>query len=336
MLSWVDAVKAICMIGVFFMHSQEYYGIGDVNYGYIVAPFYVNAFFFVSGYLLFRKYLSNDMLTKFTGGYRQALLNVFFKLVIPTILFSSIVYLPKNIFHGTSFSIEHFTYNILGGISFWFTSALAVAQIIIFTLLLSKQKNMWIYLIITAVIFFCGLFLNISDETIGIDNHFPWFYKTGMEYTFIMALGGIYWKYETIIDKKLNIFWLSLIGCVYIGILTLSFYGYNIKFLGLGGKITVLGFVEILCGITLITALCKHLPRIKALEFIGRNSILFYFFCGVFPAAVGALAHKFFPDTNYFITILVTIVALSLGWLTTKFIVRFLPFLTDFRKLIHQ
>ena len=55
---WIDNVKAICMIGVYLLHSEAYYGYGSVQYGVFFRPFYVNAFFLVSGYLLFRKVLN--------------------------------------------------------------------------------------------------------------------------------------------------------------------------------------------------------------------------------------------------------------------------------------
>ena len=67
-LFWVDAVKAICMIGVYLLHSEAHYGTGGISYGYWIEPFYVNAFFFVSGYLFFRKYLKDDLLINFKWG----------------------------------------------------------------------------------------------------------------------------------------------------------------------------------------------------------------------------------------------------------------------------
>lgn len=63
---WIDNVKALCMIGVFLLHSEAYYGYGSVQYGIFLTPFYVNAFFFVSGYLLFRKWLNSSNLI--SGG----------------------------------------------------------------------------------------------------------------------------------------------------------------------------------------------------------------------------------------------------------------------------
>lgn len=67
-LNWVDSIKAVCMIAVYLLHSEMYYGTAGVSYGYAVQPFYVNAFFFVSGYLFFRKYLNQQMLTNTNLG----------------------------------------------------------------------------------------------------------------------------------------------------------------------------------------------------------------------------------------------------------------------------
>ena len=57
-INWINAVKALCIILVFLRHSENYYGVhlGWVDGLYLTI--YVNAFFFVSGYLLFWKQLS--------------------------------------------------------------------------------------------------------------------------------------------------------------------------------------------------------------------------------------------------------------------------------------
>lgn len=57
-INWINAVKAIAIIGVFFVHSQLHYGCVLLIDKWIY-PWYVNAFFFVSGYLLFWKQLSS-------------------------------------------------------------------------------------------------------------------------------------------------------------------------------------------------------------------------------------------------------------------------------------
>lgn len=69
---WINILKAVCIISIYWVHSINYYGISMPGVRYIL-PFYVNAFFFVSGYLLFRKQLSEPLIgqkiDEFAGGW---------------------------------------------------------------------------------------------------------------------------------------------------------------------------------------------------------------------------------------------------------------------------
>ena len=55
---WINAAKALCIIFVFLRHCGNYYGAHLGWFDGLYLPFYVNAFFFVSGYLLLWKQLS--------------------------------------------------------------------------------------------------------------------------------------------------------------------------------------------------------------------------------------------------------------------------------------
>lgn len=81
---WINLAKAICMMSVYVLHSEVYYGINSISYGHFLQPFYVNAFFFISGYLFFRKQLQTVEHYSFTN-FRENLQNILFRLVIPTI-----------------------------------------------------------------------------------------------------------------------------------------------------------------------------------------------------------------------------------------------------------
>lgn len=72
---WINAVKALCMIFVFFVHCQLYYGT-IFNFNYYIYPFYVNGFFFISGYLLFRKQLSSNSCKK---DQKELLISIIYK-----------------------------------------------------------------------------------------------------------------------------------------------------------------------------------------------------------------------------------------------------------------
>ena len=65
---WINYIRAISILFVFFVHSEAFY---DFNCGVnaFIHPFYVNAFFFVSGYLLYRKQLSSQLLNHTMCSY---------------------------------------------------------------------------------------------------------------------------------------------------------------------------------------------------------------------------------------------------------------------------
>ena len=74
---------------VFHMINKAFLEImieGDAgfSYGYALTPFYVNAFFFISGYLLFKKYMKVPGTVCFPKNkYHKMIANVAFRLIIP-------------------------------------------------------------------------------------------------------------------------------------------------------------------------------------------------------------------------------------------------------------
>lgn len=67
---WINILKAICIISVFWVHSANYFGV-STPFGSYIHPYYVNAFFFISGYLLFRKQLSEPLIGQKAAEYRR-------------------------------------------------------------------------------------------------------------------------------------------------------------------------------------------------------------------------------------------------------------------------
>ena len=131
-INWINAVKALSIIAVFYVHCTNYYGykIGRIND--FIHPFYVNAFFFVSGYLLFRKQLSTPVIDEnyvkyIKGSGRKYLLNIFYRIIVPSTLFAIVGYAPKNLLRGSGLDFSDFLWETVGGRTYWFTSALAVA-----------------------------------------------------------------------------------------------------------------------------------------------------------------------------------------------------------------
>lgn len=333
-LYWIDAIKGICMLCVYLCHSEIYYSTDSLGLGYWVKPFYVNAFFFVSGYLFFGKWLIHRKLTDINGGgYRDAIKNLFFRLVLPTILFSSLIYIPKIAFHAGSFSLGNYVFEVFGGISYWFTSALTVAQLALFSIMLAtKLKSIYAYVGLGVLLFVAGWYMNSIREGNEAKDFFPWFYQTGLQYIAMMTVGGLYKTYESRIGRL----------PAYVGMITIIAYGLlllvakmnhiELKMLGLSGQINLPGLICLTLGVTSIITICKKLPQFSWLAFIGRNSILFYFFSGVYPAFVGSITSKICPDSTYSVTLIVAIVSVLLGTITTFILSKYFPFLVDLRK----
>lgn len=68
-INWINTLKALCIMAVFICHTQAYYGLSIGTLGSLVNPWYVNAFFFVSGYLLFWKQLSSPRIDEDRKAY---------------------------------------------------------------------------------------------------------------------------------------------------------------------------------------------------------------------------------------------------------------------------
>jgi fucose 4-O-acetylase-like acetyltransferase len=259
---WIDALKAICMLGVYICHSEAYSGYHAEALGYWVRPFYVNAFFFVSGYLFFAKWLNcNDVLRFVIGGGKIVLQNLLFRLVWPTLLFSSLIYIPKILFHDGHVEWTGYLIDVFGGISYWFTSALVVAQLLLLVgLMLMNGKSMRSYVAMCIILFLLGTWLNGMNTDDGVRSFFPWFYKTGMEYTLVMACGGLYRIYENMLSRSLK-YIVAGAAVAYVAILSVCWkLDYTLMMLGLGGRWNLWGLMTVACGIVLIVAISKRIP----------------------------------------------------------------------------
>lgn len=329
---WIDCLKAICIICVYIAHCESFYYEGENIVSFLVAPFYVNAFFFISGYLLFKKQFNNNRIKNYTfkREYKQDLCNILFRLVIPTIIFSAIIYLPKN---NGIFILRNFMLNVLGGTSLWFTSALAVSQLVIFTLLLSRRTNIWFYVVFTFLLLLGTVCLG-DVRSKAAEEYFPWYWQTGLIYTFIIMLGGVYHKYKDKIDSIINNPYVILIS--FILFTTIIIYGLNggtVLFIGLSGKCNILGVLAFLLSIPILLYTAKKIPKNRLTNFIGKQSIVFYFLSGAVPSILLPFINKLPCGNSYIINIIYTLMASAISYISTRIIVKYMPILIDLRNL---
>lgn len=331
-IEWIDAVKGYCMISVYLIHSEAYYGNNGNSLFFFFMPFYVNAFFFISGYLFFLKNYNHHNLYYFDSV--KHLSNILFRLIVPTIIFSTLFYIPKMFFHHNDVSISNYFIIVFGGISLWFTSALAIAQLLLVFFMSIKKNTLCILILSAFLLFMLGIFLNNNRHNAEATNYLPWYWRTGIVYLFIMVLGGIYSLHENIIDSFARKC-LPLIGGIYIYIMFMYKNGTPMQALGMGGQCNLFGLFCMILGTILIVSFSKEIHSPKFIRYIGRNSIVFYFFSGVYPAFISFTAHKYRIFNNIDINILaISIIAVLLGLATTWFVKNYCIFLIDIRKII--
>lgn len=339
-LSWVNNLKVICMVLIYLNHSEIYcdFNIGPIRNVYL--PVFVLSFFFVSGYLLFRKQLSIPICQfgvkewiKTKGGGKSLVNNILFKIVIPSILFSSVIYFPKVLLRGQVLDLSDFVFQTIGGCSFWFTSALALAEFMIVVLLLTRIKTISFYVLVGVLTALIGSVAFKFNVSICGNPNFPWFWKASTSAVFYMSMGGLYGKYENIIDKILrtkNWFFIVLYILLYSYYCIFDFRAYN------GGNyscaVTIQSAILSIVGILIMVALSKKLHPIKFTEYWGRNTLGLYFLCGAIPNTIAIILGK---------VISVGVPMLILCWLLSFVVAlavvyslnRFVPFVFDLRKL---
>ena len=318
-IAWINTGRALCMIFVYIAHCNFYY-INHISPIYFIyKPFYLSFFFFISGFLLFKNQKEFP--------FRKKIAGIINKLFWPAILFPSIIWIPKMFAHGNNPNIYAYLLDIFGGTAAWFVSTIIVAQLICMLLIFLFKNRIDLMLFITAGLMFFAFYLRTIDET-----PFPWYYKSGMVASLFLVLGGIARKYYDKLQLIISIHSLIISGILYLGLMLYNYYnwGYGQAIMSVRYDNIPLGLFNNFLGIFFMIQLCHYIPEIKWLQYIGKNSIVFYFFGGGVPLVIGYLVRTYIPFQGYLMTIFVTIICLAIVFPVNYVIKRFFPWMLDF------
>lgn len=329
-------IKALCISSVFWVHCQLYYGVWTSSINQFIHTFYVNAFFFVSGYILFLKQISTPKINETAilyirnGSGKLLLLNILYRIVIPSIIFSAIEFFPSSIIQGREIDCLFVLYKTIGGGTYWFTSALVVAELIMLLLFCTRKKNILFY---TLICLFLGI-LGLTIVHFDILKSDIWACRQGLIALIFLAMGGLYWKLETQIDKLMRWWFVLPLLMIYVAIIV-CFKDYNNPLISTL-DIQPLGFVTSVIACILLVWLCKKLPENKTLTFIGQNSLGFYFMSGALPITLGIVANKIFSERSICIAIVIWGICLVIAYMAVKIINYSMPYLWDLRVIRKQ
>lgn len=255
--------------------------------------------------------------------------------MIPSTLFAAIEFLPSHLLRGITFDYGTLLYKTIGGCTYWFTSALVVAELFILLMLVSRIRNICFYFIASCVMYALGQSIVSCDVSL-LEQYpsFPWQYKNGLVAIIFLSFGGVYWKFENLINRMMNTSVFT--GMIVLYVILLIIYPSHFKVLVSMLDVNIAGiFLSILATVTLIEA-CKRLPESNALNYIGQNTIGFYFMSGALPIVQSMVVHKVLPGSSALGLAIVFAGSMSIGYVAVYLMNRFMPWLFDLRTLNHK
>lgn len=140
-----------------------------------------------------------------------------------------------------------------------------------------------------------------------------------------MAMGGVFWRYEQQLEKMLNRPVLVLLFALCLASLLLPSYS--------GALELVINLARCSLFAACFVQICKLLPRISILTFIGQKSIAFYFMSGAIPNILALLLRRVYSGDSVVVMLGMFGGALVLSIVAVWLLNRYLPFLFDLRLL---
>jgi len=251
--------------------------------------------------------------------------NIIFRIILPTIIFAAIEYVPNCLIRGRTIDFQNAVYKSVGGGTYWFTSALAISELIILVLLITRKQSMWLYFILCVLIGGTGIYYQNGLYQVEI-----WAWHRGVIAVMILACGGLYWRYEDFIIRWMKGIYIALMIVIYfLLLLYINSKNPNISILSL----QPFGIVTTLLSCVLLIEMCKHLPENKILNYIGQNTLGFYFACGAVPAVVTPLFHRLTTEKYLLMMLAELFFCLAIAYTIVLIINRWLPWMFDLRLL---
>ncbi len=312
---WVDAARGLSMLAIVLFHTEVYLtGTTVIDYGLYVENALV-AFVFISGYL-FRKDGPFDP----AGKLRSILL----RLVLPYVLFMVPIGALKALANGEAVDPVAIAIDIASGRASWFITSLALAETV-FTLLLclSCRRASWVLPLscaLLSVVPFCA-----RDAL-----PYPWYADVALMDILFLCMGYLYHVHEASLER-----FLAPLPCLaaLTAVMALKCVESSRGMSMVVDPATMASFPVFIADTTLTTfllaALSKRVDNMGFVNFVGRNSLAFYFLCGGVPLIIGRLLNLAFPNGRggYLLVVLAFAMALGLMSLLAVLIDRYLPFM---------
>lgn len=321
---WVDVVRGICMTAILYDHTDIYYSDTNVLPYELYVPNALTAFFVLSGYLMYKR-----------SGFclKNKIRSIIKGLLLPYLIFTIAMALPKSLAHGLSFNIADMLINVLSGKASWFVAALFIAEML-FSIAIRLTKGRTLALLAVGTI---GLIASTLMPYAG-EPPFPWQADNALQAMFYLSIGYAYHKHEEAIDGYTSSppLAIGLLSVLFVGIKAWEMY-YDVSMTEWYINIDCypMFLLDTVCGAALLILICKRLPRMRLMEWTGIRSLGFYFLCGGVPLTVSmALQRIGFAYNGCYLTVLpVFIIVYILTAILVWALYNYVPFVFGKRRI---
>ena len=304
-ITYWDVARGLAVLLVIFYHVPLYIRIchpsaaellmPHINAGTYILPFFMPVFFVISGYFTNTK----KPYWSFLWSDIKHLLLVGLVLTFINVLIQSIGLMDVGAIRWFGRTLFAKPLDII--FANWFVSAIFFSRQIYYGVdrlaqWVAKKQN-WLYWVLLF-----GVLVVIAIGGIMLEPHAPhngqWFYCQGLVFAIFIACGKILRSFS--IDKK----WLLGTGGMYIvlmiisrlaGISTLEYGMVNSSFTVAHWPFYM---VLALSGSALLIGCAQLIDHLKALEFIGRHSLVFYIPQGGILLVTATLLGKIYPPES--------------------------------------
>lgn len=259
---WVDVVRGICMTAILYDHTDIYYSDTNVLPYELYVPNALTAFFILSGYLMYKR-----------SGFclKNKIRSIMKGLLLPYLIFTIAMSLPKSLAHGLSFNIADMLINVLSGKASWFVAALFFAELL-FSIAIRLTKGRTIALLAVGTI---GLIASTLMPYAG-EPPFPWQADNALQAMLYLSIGYAYHKHEEAIEGCINRppLAIGLLSVLFVGIKVWEMY-YDMSMTEWYINIDCypMFLIDTVCGAALLILICKRLPRMRLMEWTGIGSV---------------------------------------------------------------
>ena len=283
----LDIARGCCMLSILLFHTEVYYtGEEIIPYACHVDNSLLT-FTFISGYLFCKAPIN-------VFSARQKLRSILQGILLPYILFTIILALPKAMVKS-DITLYDELWRIATGHASWYVAALMVAEVV-FTLLLRLLRR----LPHPTPLLFAGCILPFI--TVAVVCHFfsgeqlqainPWCWQSALVMLPFLLAGMLWrqWDMMKWLDRPMvMVMLIAMVAAMKYMVVTCQLT-FTLEPLHVSSFALLL--LDGMAGALLIISICRRIPQLTFLQFIGHHSLIYYFFCGAVPMAVSMALNK--------------------------------------------